>query len=221
MSARERLTRLIDLAPGGAPEERRQLAIELTEVLLDWPEDYPEHMRASFALLLEKIVVQLDGPSRKELAARFSPGVEAPLSLMNELYFDSGREMREAILRQNAQAAMDDEFAPLPVDEPSLIRAAREYPPETFAQTFARLLGIPLVTAARAIADASGEGLVILCKGAHLSRATFSTIAMLTDASLDSAQRKLELFEIVPEDISARMVQFWRAQRGTRQAIAA
>jgi len=221
MSVRERLTRLIDLAPGGEPEERRQLAMELAEVLLDWPADYPAHMRASFALLLEKIVVQLDGRARRQLAARFAPGSAVPLTLLNELYFDSGRDMREAILRRNAQASMRDEFEPLPIDEPSLIRAAREYPPGTFAQAFARLLGIPLATAARAIADVSGEGLVILCKGAHLSRTTFSTIAMLTDASLDSAQRKLELFETVPEEISARMVQFWRAQRGTRQSIAA
>jgi uncharacterized protein (DUF2336 family) len=221
MSARERLTRLIDLAPGGAPEERRQLAMELAEVLLDWPADYPAHMRTSFALLLEKIVVQLDGRARRELARRFAPDPAAPLALLNELYFDSGRELRETILKRNAQASMVEAFEPSPIDEPSLIRAARDYPPETFAQTFARLLGIPLATAGRAIADVSGEGLVILCKGAHLSRATFSTIAMLTDASLDSAQRKLELFETVPEEISARMVQFWRAQRGTRQAIAA
>ena len=217
MSARERLTRLIDFAPGGAPEERRQLAMDLAEVLLDWPADYPAHMRASFALLLEKIVVQLDCQARRELAARFAPDAAAPLTLLNELYFDSSREMRESILKRNAQSRMQDEIVSSAIDEPSLIRAAREYPSETFAQTFARLLGIPLATAVRAIADASGEGLVILCKGAHLSRATFSTIAMLTDVSLDSGQRKLELFETVPEEISARMV----AQRGTRQPIAA
>jgi hypothetical protein len=78
---------------------------------------------------------------------------------------------------------------------------------------FARLLGVPVAVAGRAIADASGEGLALLCKGARLSRATFSTIAVLSDASLDSAERKLELYEAVPEETSIRMVQVWRERR--------
>ncbi len=220
MSARERLTQLIDLAAGGAPEERRNLAMELAEVLQDWPQDYPAHMRASFALLLEKILAQLDGETRKVLAARFAPDPAAPLGLLNELFFDCGHELRRTILARNAQKHLSGEVTAPPIDESILVRAVREYPLETFVQTLARLLGIPLVTAGRAVADASGEGLAILCKGAQLSRATFSTIAMLTDASLDAGRRKLELYETVPEETSATMVQFWRAQRDSRRTAA-
>jgi hypothetical protein len=217
MSARERLTQLIDLASSGAPEERGKLAMELAEVLVDWPEDYPPHMRASFALLLEKIAGQLDCTARKDLAARLAPHVTVPLSLLNELFFDSSREQRDTILARNEQENSQGEVAPASIDEPSLVRAVREYPPETFVQTFARLLGISATTAGRAVSDSSGEGLTILCKGAQISRATFSTIAVLTDASLDSAERKLELYETVEEGTAAHLVQFWRARREARR----
>jgi hypothetical protein len=213
MSAREHLTRLIDLASGSEPHERRALALELADIVLDWPEDYPAHMRASFTLLLEKLVTPLDCQTRKELAARFVADPAAPLGLLNEFFFDCGHDMRQAIVARNALEHTPCETPGAPIDEPSLVQAAREYPPETFAQMFARLLGIPVAVAGRAIADTSGEGLALLCKGARLSRATFSTIAVLSDASLDSAERKLELYETVPEETSIRMIQVWRQRR--------
>jgi hypothetical protein len=185
-------------------------------VLLDWPPDYPAHMRSSFTLLLEKIAVQLDCQTRRELAARFAAAPDAPLPLLNELFFDSARETRADIVARMMQCPPDDELAAPVVDEATLIRAVRDYPPEVFVQTLARLLGIPAATAARAVADASGEGLAILCKGARLSRMSFSTIAMLTDASLESAQRKLDMYDAIADDTSIRVVQYWRAQRNAR-----
>jgi hypothetical protein len=213
MSARERLTQLIDLASGDAPDEHRALALELADIILDWPEDYPAHMQASFELLLEKIVTQLDCQTRKELVARVASEPAAPLALLNELFFDCGPDLREAIVARNAKENAPEDVFSTPVDEPLLLQAAREYPRETFTQTFSRLLGIPVAVAMHAFADASGEGLAILCKGAQLSRATYSTIAMLTEASLESAERKLELYETVAEEASARMLQVWRDRR--------
>jgi hypothetical protein len=170
-------------------------------------------MRASFSLLLEKIVGQLDCPTRKELAARFASDPAAPLALLNELFFDCEAAARATIIARNTEAGGQAESNLSPIDEASLIQAAREYPPETFKQTFARLLGVPAAVAGRAIADTDGDGLALLCKGARLSRATYSTIAMLTDASPDLAERKLELYETVVAESSTLMLQVWRERR--------
>ncbi|MGD0190625.1 MAG: DUF2336 domain-containing protein [Rhizomicrobium sp.] len=214
MSARERLTQLIDLASGEAPGDWCGLARELADVLVDWPEDYPAHMRPSFALLLEKIASHLEAQTRTEIGERLAHIDTTPPALLNEFFFDCGREGRDMILArvaQSAGSAVDD--APT-VDEPMLVKAARDYPPDIFLHTFARLTGVPAATGTRAIGDGSGEGLAILCKGARVSRSTFSTIVLLTDASLGSAEHKLEAFDSVSDDSSATMVQFWRLQRG-------
>src|SRR3569832_2068682 len=44
---KERLTHLLELAASGAGE-RATLATELTDLLLDWPAQYPAAMRATF-----------------------------------------------------------------------------------------------------------------------------------------------------------------------------
>jgi hypothetical protein len=215
MSARERLSQLIVLASSDTRAERGMLAMELADILTDWPEEYPPHMRESFTILLEKIVDQLDDHERRTLAARLAPNSTTPLTLLNGLFFDTSPDLRGAVLTRNSQERHREEIVPMPVDELYLVQAAREYPPETFVRTLARLLCIPVALAGRAMADANDEGLAILCKGARVSRTTFSTLAMLTDISLLSAERKLERYETVPEEASARMIQFWRAQRDT------
>jgi hypothetical protein len=218
MSARERLTQLIDLASASAGEERGALAVELAQVLADWPHDYPAHMRASFALLLERISRELDDATRKDVAGRVASDMTAPLGLLNEFFFEFAPDKRTVFLsRISAEVALSG--PPLAVDEPALIHAVRSYPRETFVQTVSRLTGIPLSIAARAVADASGEGFGLLCKGAGLSRTAYSTIVMLTDASLDAGERKLVLHEAIPEDTAIRLVHFWRTRREARRNI--
>jgi hypothetical protein len=214
MSARERLTQLIDLASGEAPKDRCVLARELVDVLVDWPADYPAHMRPSFALLLEKIAPHLEPHARGEIGERLAHVESVPLPLLNEFFFDCGREGRDMVLVRTMQSVGSIDRDELPVDERTLVKAARDYPQDIFAHTFARLACVPVTVVSRALDDASGEGLAILCRGARMSRTAFSTIVLLTDASLDSAERKLDAFDAAPEDSSAKMVRFWRMQRG-------
>jgi uncharacterized protein (DUF2336 family) len=214
MSARERLTQLIDLASDDVPKQRHALAMELADVLLDWPDGYPSHMRSSFALLLEKISPQLDCETRRDLAARLASHSAAPLSLLNELFFDAGRDARDAILARIGLSGIDAAAAGEMIDERVLIKAVRDYPAETFLQTIARLTGVPAAVAARAATDDSGEGLALLCKGAQISRTTFSTIIVLANASPDSVERRLQAWDCVSAEPAARLVQFWRLQRG-------
>ena len=213
MSAREHLAALIDRTSSGTPDDRRAIALELASTLCDWPADYPEQLRSAYALLLEKIAPQLESDTRVELAARLSRHADIPLSLMSEFFFDTRADVRAAILARHVEERASTGANVPAVNEAALIRAVRDYPPETFGRVMAKLFGIAPSTAARIIADASGDGLAILCKGARLSRVAFSTMAMLTDASLGSAQRKLNQFDSVPEDAAACMVQCWRAQQ--------
>ena len=216
MSARERLCQLVDLASAGGPDERRRLAAELTDILLAWPADYPAQMRLSFGLLLQKISVELDGETRRDIAGRLAADRSVPLALLNELYFDATQDARKAILARNAQTPLPNEDGYPCVDEAALMGAVRTSAHGAFAPALARFLDVPDEVASRCVADASGEGLALLCRGAHLSRLAFSTIVMLTDASLVSAQRKLEAYDRTSAEVAARMVQFWRAQHKAR-----
>jgi hypothetical protein len=58
--ARARLNSLVELATENAPEKRRALAIELCDLLLAWPANYPATMREPFEALLEKTVRLID-----------------------------------------------------------------------------------------------------------------------------------------------------------------
>ena len=79
---KERLSHLLELAAQGA-SERAHLADEVADLLLDWPVQYPEAMRATFVALLEKIVREMAGPNRAVLAARFRDRDDFPLSAIH------------------------------------------------------------------------------------------------------------------------------------------
>jgi len=216
MNAREHLAALIDRASSGAPDEHRAIALELASALCEWPADDPERMRSAYALLLEKIAPQLDRDTRKELVARLAQQPDIPLGLMSELFFDASDDIRASVLARHGEEPANVDAITPDLNEAALIRAVRDYPPEQFGRVMAGLVGIPASTTCRIIGDGSGEGLAILCKGAGLSRVTFSTMVMLTEVSLESAQRKLEQFVPVPEGAAASMFRFWRTQRAIK-----
>src|SRR5208337_2165496 len=101
--ARERLSRLIELAGENTPEKQRALAFELCDLLIDWPQRYPPAMREPFEALLEKVLRRLDGATRRMIAARLAGHPETALALLNEFYFDVPADARTDILRRNAE----------------------------------------------------------------------------------------------------------------------
>ena len=70
--AKQRLTHLIELASTDAPETRRTLAVELCDLLIDWPPHYPAAMREPFEALLEKTVRIIDCETRRSLIAKLA-----------------------------------------------------------------------------------------------------------------------------------------------------
>ncbi|MDE3116420.1 MAG: hypothetical protein KGL26_12530, partial [Pseudomonadota bacterium] len=134
MPDRDRLVRLADLAASQAPEDRARLIGALAELLLDWPEDYPLAMRAPFDALLTRVAPEADAATRADLAARFAALPDAPVALLNELFFDAAPQVKAQILRRNAlalEAAAHD--SPLPetadghAEEARLVAAARDH----------------------------------------------------------------------------------------------
>ncbi len=212
--AKQRLTHLIELATADAPENRRVLATELCDLLLDWPPHYPAPMREPFEALLEKTVRSIDADTRRALAAKLGTRDETPVALLNEFYFDAGEDARDAIVLRNAlvEGATDAQNAT--ADEPALIAAARSKPQSEFTASFASLLGIEQATAESILRDPTGRALAVACKGAHLARATFSALALLTEtgAALQTAREKLASFDSVPLTGAERLLDFWRTR---------
>jgi hypothetical protein len=219
--AKERLNRLIELAAHDAPENRRTLAVELCDLLLDWPVRYPTHMREPFEVLLEKTLRSIDEDTRRALATKCSEREEAPINILNEFYFDATAETRDAIVLRNAIA---DSVVPVPMDiantdEASLIAAARGQRQDELLGALVRVFGVEQTTAFGILEDQSGRSLAIACKGAHFSRMTFSTLALLMDAGggIEELRERLAIFDAVPLTGAERLLDFWR----TRQQLAA
>ena len=212
--AKQRLTHLIELATKDAPENRRTLAVELCDLLLDWPEHYPTAMREPFEALLEKTVRMIDADTRRALAEKLGTRAETPLPLLNEFYFDAPAETRDAIVLRNA--LLEDGRQPeVPgADETKIIAAARTTATGEFAAAFAKMLGIEPGTAERILHDHSGRALAIACKGAHLTRATFSALALITEAGGGAAdtRERLSSFDSVPLTGAERLLGFWRTR---------
>ena len=219
--AKDRLTHLVDLAGRNTPDDRQKLVRELSELLLDWPADYPLPMRVHFDRLLEKAVRDVDRETRALLAERFAAQPDAPVGLLNELFFDAPEAVKGAILRRNA-LAIDDaprEKAANGVDEGALIAVARKCGREDLAAQFAKTLGVDGVLARRILHEPSGEALAAACKAVHLKRATFSTLALLF-APADGRQNeeRLGAYDGVPQEGAENLIRFWRAHAGNAAA---
>ncbi|MGH6872479.1 MAG: DUF2336 domain-containing protein [Rhizomicrobium sp.] len=213
-----RLTRLVELATRTAPEERRRLAVELCDLLLDWPQSYPAAMREPFETLLEKTLRLIDGETRMRLVARLAEAPDAPLAFLNEFFFDAGPELRAAILERNAQCTATPQRSA--VDEPALIAAARAG--GDFTASFARALALAPQTAERILRDPTGEPLAIALRGAGLSRAAYSTVALIADGvhSAEENAARLAAYELVPPRAAQALMQFWRDETEARRLTA-
>jgi len=212
--AKQRLTHLVELATTNAPESRRTLAVELCDLLLDWPAHYPAAMREPFEALLEKIVRMIDADTRRALAEKLGARTETPLPLLNEFYFDAPAETRDAIILRNA-LLNDGKQPEIPdADEQAIVSAARNTVNGEFTASFANMLGIEPATAERILQDHSGRALAIACKGAHLTRATFSALALITEGGSGAAdtRERLSSFDSVPLTGAERLLDYWRTK---------
>jgi Uncharacterised protein conserved in bacteria (DUF2336) len=220
---RERLTRLVELATQNAPEKRRMLATELCDLLLDWPENYPPAMREPFETLLEKTMRLIDREARHALIARIAAADHVTLDFLNEFFFEAPADLRQTILARNA-AATAPASEPCPaIDEADLIDGARREIVTTFAARFARVARIDIEIAERILRDASAASLAIAARGAHLSRAAFSAIALLADGARtpDETIARLAAYDGVSQDGAETMLRFWRMRAPQRPAKSA
>jgi hypothetical protein len=213
VSARERLTRLIDLASESGGRARCELTGQLADLLLDWPASYPPAMREPFEALLEKALQEVDPTARTLLAERFVKRSGMPLTLLNLLVLDAAPEIRTEILQRNANAVSHTGARPC-VDEPVLMFAARTAMREELADILASQFRIGPETAVSILADHSAHALAILCKGAQVRRAAFSALAVLArpDAAADEHYRRLATYDSIPQDGARALLLFWRKQ---------
>lgn len=212
--ARERLSRLIELATEPGPEKQRALAFELCDLLTSWPDRYPQQMREPFEALMEKVLKRLDGTTRRMIAARLAAHAETPLSLLNGLYFDLALRDRARILACN-EATQTEEGQPLAASgEQLLIAAARQGDTAALVAAFVSALQIPKSVALRIVEDTTGNALAVACKAAGMARATYSALALLTVPQLrhEPAQRMPHLkdFESISPVAARALLAYWR-----------
>jgi hypothetical protein len=215
-SARERLSRLIELAGQDGIAAREALAGELADLLLGWPAIYPQGMREPFEALLERTIGQVSPETRATLADRFAGTEEIPLSTLNLLVFDASLETRNSILLRNGRAAEGTPaLSRVPVNEVALLAAARTASAGLLGPAITPRLGIPMEIAEQIFADASGGMLAVLCRGIALKRETFSALAVLArpNATNDESYRRLAAYDDVPETGAETLLTFWRKQR--------
>jgi hypothetical protein len=214
-SARERLTRLIELAGQDGADAREALAGELADLLLGWPAIYPHGMREPFEALLERTIGQVSPETRTILAERFIGAADAPLSILNLLVFDALPETRKSILLRNASAMENTPaVSRIPVDEAALLAAARTTSSGSLPAMVARRLGIPAEIAEEIFADPRAAMLAVLCRAVPLNRETFSALAVLAQRSVtnDESYRRLAAYDEAPESGAEALLSFWRRQ---------
>ena len=220
--ARERLTRLIELASENAPEKQPALAFELCDLLVAWPERYPQIMREPFEALLEKVLRRLDETTRRLIATRLSGHSETAVALLNEFYFDVPTPARSVILERNHEPADETSQSADVEGEARLVEAVRRMGPVEFAATFAGFLRVSPATARSILDDATGDALAVACKGARMQRATYSALVLFAtrgfDVELQTLYGRLAAFDSVPESGAGRMLAHWRRENGARAA---
>lgn len=211
---RERLKRLVELAAETSAAARRALTNEVADLLLDWPSAYPEAMREPFEALLEKSLGDIEPEARALLAERFAKRAGIPLSILNALLFDASPEARAQILSRNGSAPKESATKDVCIEESTLLSGLRVAQIDDIAPALSAHLHVPQPTAARIVADGSAVMLAALCRGAGLSRPTFSALAVLSRPSADADEhyRRLAAYDDVRDDAAISLLSHWRRQ---------
>ena len=200
LGAKERLGQLLGLA---AERQWSPLARELGDLVLYWPNDYPDAMRPPVVALFETALREADGETQSLMANRMAGRSDIPLKLMNVLYLAAPAPLRREILMRNELEG--DATSALAIDGPAILAAARNKSGD-FTGTLARLTGLPRRVATAILTDPSGEPLAVLCRGTTLDRASFSAIALLRGPE----GLPLAVFDTVAPKAAAHLVADWR-----------
>ena len=92
-----------------------------------------------------------------------------------------------------------------------LIAAAREG--QGLAERLAETLGLDAPRTAEILQEESGEALAIACKGAGISRAIFSTLALLSYPRREGISERLSVYDRVTTLDAARTLRAWRGAK--------
>lgn len=200
-TAKEELGHLLVLV---AERQWTALARALSDLVLAWPETYPDAMRAPMLALLETALREADEAALRELAPRYAGHGTVPLKVVNLLYLAAPAPLRREILLRNA---MDPAEQPsiTAVDGTQILAAARQGARD-FLAAFATAAGLPRKTAQAILSDETGEALAVFCRGAGLERATFSAIALLKGPR----GMPLSVFDTVAPKAAAHLVADWQ-----------
>lgn len=162
------------------PTLRAALAEEVASLLLDWPADCPAEMRPVFENLLAKTACEVDADTRARLRV--------------QLFADRALATRLLPKEKNPETA--------------LIDAARDGGDVT--SVLAETLGLDMGNTAAILHEQTGEALAIACKGAGLSRLTFSTLALLALPQGSDSTARLSLYDNIATLEAARTLRNWR-----------
>lgn len=212
---KERLIYLLKLAAEGEGA-RAQLVHELSQILIDWPREYAASARLPFETLLEKTLREADAKTRTVVADSVVRREDAPIGLLNQLFFVASPEAKERIIARN-DGSPERSTGPADFDEVALLEAAR-HAGKGFAADFARGIGVTDDIADEVLRDETGRSLALVCKGAHARRATFSALAVLMSEPqpVEKSYARLASYDAVPLGAAERMLAQWRSQEWLR-----
>jgi hypothetical protein len=211
VDSKQRLDRLIELASRDGLRARRALVGEIADLLIDWPHNYPSGMREPFEALFERAIREVDAGTREVMAGKLANADMAPLSILHGLLPDAPAAARNTILSRYADVR--DGTIRIGVNEATLLPAARSASEAELVQVLAARFRIATEIAARIVGDKSAFLLAVLCKGARVSRATFSALTLATapSASTEENYCRLAIYDDVSEHDARGMLAYWRA----------
>lgn len=210
VDSKQRLDRLIELASQDGLPARSALVGEIADLLIDWPQNYPTGMREPFEALFERAIREVDLGTRQLMAGRLASADSAPLSILHGLLADAPAAARNVILSRYADVR--DSTIRIGVNEATLLPAARSASEAELVQVLAARFRIASEIAVRIVGDKSAFLLAVLCKGARVSRATFSALALATapNATTEENYRRLSVYDDASDDARG-LLAYWRS----------
>jgi hypothetical protein len=172
------------------PTLRAALAEEVAELLIEWPGDCPTDMRGACEALLARAAREVDDNILARLQARLS--VDAALA---------------------ARVLPGGEFLGR-----NLIQAARRG--SDVMVPLAKALNLSPAHARELFSDPSGHALALACKALRLSRAAFSTLAIILGRKSDITQSyaTLNIYDATNAAQATEQLQIWRASDAVQHA---
>ena len=172
------------------PTLRAALAEEVAELLNDWPEDCPNEMRGACEALLARAAREVDDDILARLQARLSTDPDLAARMPPR------RETLSRSLIETARCGGD------------------------VMTLLAEALNLSLFRTGELFSDPSGHTLALACKGLQLSRAAFSTLAMLLARKSDILQyyATLNIYDATNASQAAEQLQDWRASDKVQHA---